>query len=234
MGQPFIVYGKPGSGKTRSLINFGPEDIVYFNVEDKLPPFRQKFKYVCKSKNIEVIKKWLKRMEKIPCKIAVIDDATYIMSSEFMREHSKVKQGASTFDMFNNIADTVWKLFQFVKKELPEDTFVYFIMHEDTNDNGSTKLLTIGKLLDSKVMIEGMVTICLRCLSEDGHHFFKTVTDGTDITKSPEGMFAADEIDNDLKAVDDKIREFYGFKEPEQAEDITEEEKLNAETNNIR
>lgn len=74
-------------------------------------------------------------------------------------------------------------------------------MHEDVNDNGGVKLKTIGKLLDEKVCLEGMVTICLRCFSAEGNNFFRTVTDGADITKSPEEMFDSDEIDNDLKAV---------------------------------
>ena len=39
-----------------------------------------------------------------------------------------------------------------------------------------------------------------------------TNSDGYDIAKSPEDMFEL-EIDNDLKAVDDRIREFYGMNE---------------------
>jgi hypothetical protein len=76
---------------------------------------------------------------------------------------------------------------------------------------GETKIRTIGKLIDNKVCLEGMVTICLRCMSDQGKHFFRTQTDGFDITKSPEDMFTDPEIDNNLKFVDDTVREFYGW-----------------------
>jgi hypothetical protein len=85
-------------------------------------------------------------------------------------------------------------------------------MHEDTSDMGMTVLKTLGKLLDQKVCLEGMVTIVIRCMSKDGEHFFRTVTDGNDITKAPEELFENEQIDNNLKFVDDKIREFYGIK----------------------
>ena len=81
------------------------------------------------------------------------------------------------------------------------------------------KLKTIGKILDEKVCLEGMVTVCLRCMSVDGKHFFKTHTDGSDITKSPEDMFSSDEIENDLKAVDTVIREYYGLNKGELNDD---------------
>jgi hypothetical protein len=69
---------------------------------------------------------------------------------------------------------------------------------------------TIGKMLDEKVCVEGMFTIVLRSVFSDGKHIFKTQSDGFDIAKSPMEMFS-DEIDNDLKMVDDTIRQYYNF-----------------------
>ena len=54
-----------------------------------------------------------------------------------------------------------------------------------------------------------MFTIVLRCITQDGKHYFKTKTDGTDVSKSPPDMFSSELIDNDLKAVDTAIREYY-------------------------
>ncbi len=113
--------------------------------------------------------------------------------------------------MYNDIGDCFWGLLEFIRYKLPEDVIVYVIMHEDTNESGTTKLKTIGKLLDEKCCIEGLVTVCLRCMSEDGRHFFKTVTDGSDISKAPDDMFENAEIDNDLKFVDTTIREYWGL-----------------------
>ena len=61
--------------------------------------------------------------------------------------------------------------------------------------------------------MEGLVTICLRAMKQGTNkYFFRTQSDGYDISKSPEGMFDL-EIPNDLKAIDTRIREFYGIGE---------------------
>ena len=90
---------------------------------------------------------------------------------------------------------------------------MYIIMHEATSDYGETKLRTIGKLLDEKVCVEGMVSIALRCMVEGDRHFFRTQSSGMDISKSPEGLFDSIEIENDLKFVDTKIREYWNLGE---------------------
>lgn len=207
MGEISLIYGKSGSGKSYALKEFGDEEITLFNVEGKSLPFRKRFRYTVNTDNVGTIMKGLSRM---PTKTAVIDDAGYILTNTFMRGH-RDKKGSGVYDLYNDLADMYWGLFKFIKTELPEDVIVYILMHEDTNDMGETKLKTIGRLLDDKVCLEGMVTVCLRCVSTMGRHYLKTVTDGTDITKAPPDMFSAEEIDNDLKAVDTAIREYYNF-----------------------
>lgn len=217
MGRIVLIYGKSGSGKSRSLKNFAEDEIFLVNVEDKDLPFRNKFKYVKSTDKYETIKKGLKQM---PTKTAIIDDAGYLITNAFMRGHSGGRKGGQVFDLYNDIGDNFWGLFEFIKRELPVDVIVYIIMHEEQSSDGcSFKLKTIGKILDEKVCLEGMVTVCLRCMSVDGKHFFKTHTDGSDITKSPEDMFSSDEIENDLKAVDTVIREYYGLSKGELNDD---------------
>ena len=208
MGENIIIYGKSGSGKSRSLKNFGPEDIYLINVIGKRLPFRGGFKYVSKTDSLETIKAGLKRM---PVKTAVIDDAGYLMTNMFMAGHATPKKGSSSFDLYNDIADGFWGLLSFVKTELPEDVLVFYLLHEDTNDYGETRLRTIGKLLNDKVCIEGMATVVLRCMSEGTNHFFRTQSDGMDISKSPEGMFDDLKIDNDLKGVESAIRSYWNL-----------------------
>lgn len=207
MGMPILIYGKSGSGKSRSLKFFGEDEILFINIEGKELPFRNSFKYRCKTDSLETI---ITQLQKMPCKVAVIDDAGYLMTHHFMNNH-RAKKGNSSFEMYDDIADTMYFLVQRVKKELPDDVIVYIMLHEDTNDNGDTKLRTIGKLIDNKVCLEGMVTVCIRCMSDNGKHFFRTQTDGFDITKTPEDMFEDVEIDNNLKFVDETIRDFYGW-----------------------
>ena len=207
MGECVFVYGKSGSGKSRSLINFGEDEIFLVNTIGKRLPFRSKFKYEIKTDDFGKIVNGLRKM---PTKTAVIDDSGYLMTNAFMRGHSAPKSGSSTFDLYNDIADSFWSLITVIKNELPDDVIVYMIMHEDTTDYGETKLRTIGKLLSEKVCIEGMSTVVLRCAVRDGKHLFITQSDGNDISKSPEGMFDR-EIENDLKFVDDSIRSYWGL-----------------------
>ena len=207
MGEPILVYGKSGSGKSRSLKNFTEDEIFFVNVVSKRLPFSKRFRYEARIRDYEKIKGQLLKM---PCKVAVIDDAGYLMTSTFMEEHSNPKKGASTFDLFNKIGDEFWKLVMFVKERLPEDVFVYFMMHEISNDYGEVKVRTIGKLLDEKVCVEGMFTICLHCMTDGTRHYFKTQGGTMDIAKSPEEMFDA-EIENDLKSVDTRAREYWGI-----------------------
>ena len=105
-----------------------------------------------------------------------------------------------------------------------EPKIVYFVMHTDTDDFGNIKPKSIGKMLDEKVCIEGLFTIVLHSKYDDGKYIFPTKTDGNDVAKAPMGMFEDAEIDNDLKFVDNTIREYYGLS-AENKEDNT-----NAET----
>ena len=128
MGRVVLIYGRSGSGKSRSLKNFAEDEIFLNNVEDKDLPFRNKFKYVISSDDYSRIKNGLAKM---PVKIAVIDDAGYLLTNTFMRGHSGGHRGNQVFELYNDIADNFWGLFEFIKRELPPDVIVYIIMHED-------------------------------------------------------------------------------------------------------
>ena len=207
MGESVLIYGRSGSGKSRSLYNFNEDEVFLVQTIKKRLPFRKQFKYTLVSDNVLTI---MAQLQKMPLKVAVIDDAGYLMTNEFMKRHSGGKKGSSSFDLYNDIADSFWNLLNSVKA-LPDDVIVYFIMHEASNDYGETKLRTIGKLLDDKVCLEGMCTVVLRCVIENGQHFFLTQGTGTDISKSPEGLFDELKIPNDLKAVDSAIRNYWGI-----------------------
>lgn len=210
MGEAVIIYGKSGSGKSRSLKNFGEDEILFVNTVNKRLPFPKKFKYEYKTVDVMKVRAALKKMTSLNIKTAVIDDFGYQQTAKFMAGHNQ-RSGGSSFDLYNAIADDAYNLIIFIKNELPNDVIVYLVMHEETNDYGDTKLKTIGKLLDQKVCVEGMVTICLRAMKEGtSKYFFRTQSDGQDVSKSPEEMFDI-EIENDLKAVDSRIREYWGL-----------------------
>lgn len=203
MGEAVIIYGKSGTGKSRSLKNFKEDEIFLVNTINKRLPFPGKFKYTITGTDMATIVSGLRKM---PCKTAVIDDFGYQQTVRFMENHGKGDQ----FKMYNDIADSAFNLIQVIKS-LPDDIIVYLIMHEEGNDMGDVKLKTIGKLLDQKVCLEGMVTVCLRAMKQGTErYFFRTQSDGYDISKSPENMFEL-EIENDLAMVDKTLRAYWGL-----------------------
>lgn len=199
MGIPVLILGESGTGKSASLRNFKSSDLKVINVANKPLPFKNKIESVATDDYRTVIKE-LKLNKK---KVAVIDDAQYLMANEFMRRATE-----RGFDKFTEIAQNFWSLVNMVK-DLPDDQVVYFLAHIERDANGNEKIKTIGKLLDEKITVEGMFTIVLKTNVTDGVYSFITQNSGHDTVKSPIGMFPSIVIDNDLKYVDEKIRNYY-------------------------
>ncbi len=200
-----MLIGKSGSGKSSSMRNFSHDELALINVNKKPLPFKGSFDSTLETTQYDPIMKAIGQTQK---KAIVIDDAGYLITNQFMSGHRDNK-GNAVFELYNSLADNFYSLIKFCLERVDKDKVVYFVMHEDKNDFGETKPKTIGKLLDEKVCIEGLFTIVLRAECEDGQYVFHTKTDGLDVTKSPIGMFEDEKIENDLKEVDKKIREYY-------------------------
>ena len=205
MAIPVLIIGKSGSGKSTSLRNCtNNQEWGLINVLNKPLPFKGKIPQVVTDDYSMV----MNTLAKSKAKSVVIDDAGYLITNYFMRNHSTKGAGNAIFTMYNTLADNFWNLIEFIKT-LPEDKIVYIIMHEDVNEFGDIKPKSIGKMLDEKICLEGMFTIVLRCIQENGKHLFVTQSDGGAVSKSPMGMFESLEIDNDLLMVDKVIRDYY-------------------------
>lgn len=208
MAIPCMILGESGTGKSASLRNFQPDEVGIINVSGKPLPFRNKLN-VYKSDSYPQIRKVLLG-SKAPS--IVIDDAQYLMANEFMRRSDE-----RGYDKFTEIAKNFWSLVQeIVAQQMPDEQIVYFLMHTDTTDDGRVRAKTIGKMLNEKITLEGLFTIVLRTCVSDGVYTFRTVNSGSDTVKTPMGMFQTAEIDNDLKAVDTAIREYYGINRNEE------------------
>jgi len=204
MAIPVLIIGKSGSGKSASLRNC-TEGFNLIKVLDKPLPFKGKIPCGV-TDNYDKVMTWLKGAKE---KSIVVDDAGYLITNHFMANHSSTGKGNGVFSLYNEIGDKFWSLVQFIMNQLPPEKIVYIIMHEDVNDFGDIKPKTIGKMLDEKVCLEGMFTIVLRCVSSENRHIFVTQSSNGAVSKSPIGMFDSLEIDNDLKFVDQKIREYF-------------------------
>lgn len=202
MGIPILVLGESGTGKSASLRNFQPEEVGVVNVCGKPLPFRSRIE-TFKSDDYLQIEKALKAS---PKKALVIDDCQYLMANEFMRT-AKI----NGYQKFTDIAQNFWTLVRLVIDELPEDVLVYFLGHIERDANGNEKFKTIGKMLDEKITVEGMFTVVLKTYVRDGLYQFSTRNSGADTVKTPIGLFEEPYIDNDLKAVDAAIREYYNI-----------------------
>lgn len=205
MGIPVLIIGKSGSGKSASMRNFNDGEIAFINVLGKPLPFKNKIQPYISDDYTKVIN----AITKSSINTIVIDDAGYLITNMFMKGHSQTGAGNAVFAFYNTVGDSFWNLVQYVIHALPADKIVYFMMHEDKNDSGDIKPKTIGKILDEKVCLEGMFTIVLRAAKENDKHVFFTKSKGFDVSKTPIGMFDSDEIDNDLKLVDETIRSYY-------------------------
>lgn len=208
MGIGVLIIGKSGSGKSTSLRNFKKDEVGIINVISKPLPFKNvNDLQTVDTDNYADIKSILTKSK---TKSVVIDDAGYLITNQFMRKHANAGGGNAVFSLYNDIADNYWSLTEIVKG-LPNEKIVYFMMHEDKNDFGDIKPKTIGKLIDEKVCLEGLFSIVLRAKKVDKNYYFFTQSTENDVAKSPIGMFDELYIDNDLKKVDDIIREFYNL-----------------------
>lgn len=206
-----LIIGESGTGKSSSLRNLDPADTLLIQAIRKPLPFRATgWGFLDKDKNpggniivTDDHARIMSLMSKTTRKVIVIDDFQYMLANEFMRRSEEVG-----FQKFTDLARHAWEVFGHASK-LADDVRVYFLSHSDTNDSGHTKCKTIGKLLDEKITVEGMFTVVLRTAIDGSNYQFRTRNSGFDTVKSPIGMFDADAIPNDLRAVDEAICSYY-------------------------
>ena len=202
MGVPVLILGESGHGKSTSLRNFNGDEIGIFNVASKPLPFRGNLKKVDHATYNDIEKSLMKNALRAYC----IDDAGYLLSfANFARAkevgYQKYTEMAVDFEvMLESIMAT------------NADTITYVMMHIEYDVRGNAKPKLIGKMLDEKLCVEGLFPIVLLAKRDESGYHFITQSDGTTCAKSSMGMFEQVEIDNDLKAVDTIIREYYGLK----------------------
>lgn len=208
-----LVLGHPGTGKTTSLRNMDASQTLLIQTVKKPLPFRTAgWGHYDKEKNprgnvvladdartICAILKGTKR------KVIALDDSNYVMSNAFMRRASE-----KGYEKFTEMACDTFSIFE-TAANLADDVRVYMLAHTQQTEDGVTRFKTVGKLLDEKISLDGLVTICLKTVVSDGRYYFATKNSGADTVKSPMGLFPTDLIENDLLEVDKAIAEFYGI-----------------------
>ena len=208
MGIAVMILGASGSCKSCSLRNFKRGEIGVFNIANKPLPFRSDLDVV-NSTNYEQIKAALRRNS---LKAYAIDDSQYLMVFE---EFNRVKE--TGYSKFSDMAQNFYQLVQTAIRETSDDTIVYFLHHTEVDETGRIKAKTVGKMIDSKLTLEGLFPVVLLTGTDGTYYWFETQSDGYTTTKSPLGMFEEKRIENDLKMVDRTIREYWGLEPDKEA-----------------
>ena len=217
-----LILGESGTGKTFSVKGFNPSEVKILTVHKPILPFRGKYD-VTKTPTGDDIIRELHNTDK---KNIVIDDFQYILGLPMMK-----RVGEKGWDKFNEISQPYSDVLNEIN-ELGDDVIVYLMSHVETNEDGKVKIKTIGKALDKYITIEGLFMLVFGTSVIDQHYFFTTQNNGNNTVKTPEGMFNDMYIPNDLKYVEDKIRNYYymdGAKSDEEMIAEDEAHKVNEE-----
>ena len=212
MSYATLVLGESGTGKTCSLRNLDPKNTLLIQPVRKPLPFRSAGWKEIKAKgdgnNILVCSNpqaIINCMHASPFDVIVVDDWQYILASMYM-----AARNVKGFDKFTEIGGAGFDIAK-AASELGENKRVYVLAHPTSDEFGNTRIKTLGKLLDDKIVVEGMFTTVLRTHVENGRYLFSTQNSGSDTVKSPMGMFSEQYIENDLAAIDRVICDYYGI-----------------------
>ncbi len=205
-----LILGQSGTGKSTSLRNLNPADVLLIQAIKKPLPFRSsEWKPLSKEGGSVIVcdkpSTICKMINESKRPIVIVDDYQYVMANEFMRRSSE-----KSYDKFTEIGRGAWDIFN-AANNAADSKRVYLLSHTEQSESGITKIKTIGKMLDEKITLEGMVTICLQTAIVNDQHIFMTQNNGQNTVKSPMGMFESEHIQNDLAAVDAAIVEYYGL-----------------------
>lgn len=202
MGKIIGIEGESGTGKSTSIEGLEPDKVGIFNASGKPLPFPKRFP-VANTTDYELIKSKL-RENSLNCYI--LDDIGLTMAFYLFDKVNETGYGK-----FTAVAKNFYDLVKCAMWETSDDTTIYFIMHTERSEDGARiKMKTAGKMIDNQLTLESLFSIVLYCTTDGKKHVFQTQSDGVTTAKSPKGMFEF-EIPNDLKAVDDRIREYYGM-----------------------
>lgn len=211
------IAGPSGSGKTRSFKNLNWDETFVIRPNQK--PFSFPGSGVLKkwdsatktghyiySTDYSFIIQVLHALPEYGKKVIIIDDSTHLLLKQTM-DTAKEKG----YDKFTDAALNYYNLL-IAAQSLPENVRVYIINHIDTDGDGDEIVKVIGgKFITEKIDVPSLLTVSLRAIKTKEGYKFRTQSSGRDFYKSPEEMFKEEYIENDLKIVDDAIKEYYGI-----------------------
>lgn len=218
MSTSVAIMAETGHGKSHSIQYLDPSKTVIIDADKQGLPFRGwKTKYNKDNKNYfptsnaESIEKILKAVslsaEYSHIKYIVIDTLNAVMTDDEMKR-SKEKN----YDKWVDLAFSVYNIVS-LAKTLREDLIVFCMFHvQDISDdlgNHFYRIQTSGQKLQ-KIKLETKFNIVLfgKCEYGDENRYYFDTQARYSTAKSPLGMFAQREIDNNLQVVANAIRDY--------------------------
>lgn len=202
MGVPVLILGPSGAGKTYSLRSLPNNEYGLIETVKTMLPFKGG-KQFARTKDFQaveaIVTKYAERY-----KVVVVDDFGYLITDLYMRHSWGDEKYRDQYEVYKEIAGRVYRFIEFCNN-LPEEVIVYLVMHTDVDSAGNTVPATVGKLLNEKINLLGMVNVVILAESSGGEYRF--IVDGKPPAKSC-GAFASAEQPNDLAVIDAGLREF--------------------------
>lgn len=213
MAKVICIAGESGSGKTTSMRNLDPKKTYYIDADKKglswkgwREQYNSENKNYLKCDDVNIVRQYIKSIaEKCPkVEVIVVDTINGLMVADEMRR-SKEKG----YDKWVDLATCVWELIVDCY-DYRDNLTIVFTAHTQTeiDDAGYrfTRIQTSGKKLN-KIVLESKFTTVLLAKCADGKYLFETQSNNS-TAKSPMGAFDTFEIDNDITAVIEALKEF--------------------------
>jgi len=224
MSIPILILGNSGTGKTRSTKSFEEHELLVVNTTGKMLSYFDKhpdmLNVPAKAREVQqksggampfkadIIRSYLNKYH--DHKAVVIDDYGYALFEIYDRYRlSEEERLSNRFEPFDIIVRKMSQQVDALMYDGDADRIVYIVMHADKDNDGMIKPLVMGKFVNEKYVLEGLMTVTLYSEKLGDRYVFHT--NNGNPAKSPDGLFAEDVMDNDLRAIDARIREAYGY-----------------------
>lgn len=215
MSHVICIAGESGTGKTTSMRNLDPNTTLYIDCDKKGLSWKGwKQQFSGEKKNylvtdfpqvaLQALRKVNEQDSMKHIRVVVVDTLNGLMVADEMRRTKE-----KGYDKWQDLAQSIYDLVDY-SLTMRDDVTVVFVAHTQTDhdDNGYmfTRIKTSGRKLD-KITLESKFSTVLLSKCIDGRYVFETQANFS-TAKSPMGAFSEKEIDNDITAVIEALKEY--------------------------
>ncbi len=215
MSHVICIAGESGTGKTTSMRNLDPNTTLYIDCDKKGLSWKGwKQQFSGEKKNylvtdfpqvaLQALRKVNEQDSMKHISVVVVDTLNGLMVADEMRRTKE-----KGYDKWQDLAQSIYDLVDY-SLTMRDNVTVVFVAHTQTDhdDNGYmfTRIKTSGRKLD-KITLESKFSTVLLSKCIDGRYVFETQANFS-TAKSPMGAFSEKEIDNDITAVIEALKEY--------------------------